>query len=111
MHLATGLTLEAASHICQHRCRAQCCRGPLVLGLTAPEVVTFEARAAALGVALKVRAGDDGSGLVVFLEHEGGRCPMLDEATSACRIYEDRPQRCREYPERPRPDCPISGAD
>jgi Fe-S-cluster containining protein len=110
MHLAPGLTLEAASHICQHSCRAQCCRGPLVLQLAAPEVAMFRTRAAGLGVELKLRVEADGTGTVVFLEHPGGRCPMLDDATSACRIYQDRPARCREFPEGPRPDCPISGA-
>lgn len=108
-HLAVGLTPEAATHICMHQCRAGCCRGPLYLRLTAPEVRTFKARAAALGVVLKLTEAADGSGLVVFLEHPGERCPMLDDATSACRIYEDRPERCRSFPERPRPDCPISG--
>jgi Fe-S-cluster containining protein len=108
-HLAAGLTLESASQICMHQCRAHCCRGPLYLRLTAPEVLTFKARAVALGVALKLTEAADGTGLVVFLDHEGERCPMLDDATSACRIYEDRPQRCRDFPDKARPDCPISG--
>jgi Fe-S-cluster containining protein len=69
----------------------------------------FRTRAAALGVELKLREEADGSGSVVFLEHEGQRCPMLDDATSACRIYEHRPERCREFPEKPRPGCAISG--
>ena len=110
-HLAAGLTLEAASRICRLECRAQCCRGPLHLRLTAPEVSAFRAHAAALGVELKLMEAADGSGSVVFLEHDGERCPMLDDATSACRIYEDRPQRCRDFPDKPRPGCAISGAE
>ena len=70
----------------------------------------FRARAPALGVVVNLRTVADGSGLLVFLEHAGEHCPMLDDATSACRIYEDRPARCRDFPEGPRPDCPISGA-
>jgi len=111
MHLAAGLTPEAASRICRHECRAQCCRGPLYLCLTAPEVGIFRARAARLGVELKLAEAADGSGTVSFLDHPGERCPMLDDATSVCRIYEDRPQRCRDFPERPRTDCAISGAE
>ena len=111
MHLAAGLTLQAASHICRHECRAHCCRGPLYLRLTPPEVQTFKARAATLGVVLKLMEEAGGSGVVSFLDHPGERCPMLDDATSVCRIYADRPERCREFPEKPRPDCPISGAD
>ena len=110
MHLAKGLTLEAASRICMHECRALCCRGPLYVTLNAPEVPRFRARAAELGVALILRENDDGSGTVVFLEHEGERCPMLDGATFACRIYADRPERCRDFPEKPRLECAISGA-
>jgi Fe-S-cluster containining protein len=111
LHLAAGLTPQAASRICMHECRAQCCRGPLYLRLTAPEVPTFRAHAAALGVELRLEEAADGSGSVGFLEHPGERCPMLDDATSACRIYEDRPERCREFPEKRRPGCAISGAD
>jgi Fe-S-cluster containining protein len=93
-----------------HVCRAHCCRGPLYLHLTATEVPTFRARAAALGVELELNEAPDGSGLVLFLQHPGARCPMLDDVSSACRIYDVRPGRCREFPDRPRPDCPISGA-
>jgi Fe-S-cluster containining protein len=110
LHLAVGLTPEAASQICMHQCRAQCCRGPLYLLLSAPEVRTFKARAVEIGVALKLREAADGTGSVVFLEHAGEHCPMLDDATSVCRIYEDRPERCREFPEKPRMGCAISGA-
>jgi Fe-S-cluster containining protein len=110
LQLAAGLTLEAASRICRHECRAQCCRGPLLLSLTAPEVLRFRAHAAALGLDLTLREADDGSGSVAFVEHEGEHCPMLDDATSSCRIYEDRPHRCRDFPDRPRPGCAISGA-
>jgi len=110
-HLREGLSPEAASRICLHQCRAGCCRGPLYLRLTAPEVVTFKDRAAVLGVALTVTEAADGSGAVGFLDHPGDRCPMLDEATSACRIYEERPQRCRDFPDKPRPGCAISGGE
>ena len=111
MHLAAGLTPESASLICRHECRAQCCRGPLCLHLTAAEVLSFKAHAAALGLELKLREAADGSGSVVFLEHAGEHCPMLDGATSVCRIYADRPQRCRDFPEKPRAGCAISGAE
>lgn len=111
MHLAAGLTLEEASHICRHRCRAQCCRGPLVLHLSAPEVVMFKARARALGAELTLHEEADGSGSVAFMEHTGEHCPMLDDATSCCRIYAERPERCREFPDMPRAGCPISGAE
>jgi len=109
VYLAPGLTPEAASRICRHECRAQCCRGPLLLSLTAPEVLSFRAHAAELGVELTLREADDGSGAVAFLEHAGECCPMLDDATSVCRIYADRPHRCREFPDKPRPGCAISG--
>src|SRR5262245_13234978 len=111
MHLAAGLTPETASRICRHECRAQCCRGPLVLHLTAAEVPGFKAHATALGVEVKVREGAGESGSVCFLEHAGEHCPMLDDATSACRIYADRPERCKQFPEIPRPGCAISGAE
>jgi Fe-S-cluster containining protein len=108
-HLAAGLTLEAASRICRHECRALCCRGPLYLSLTAAEVAGFKAHAAALGAELELHEAADGSGTVSFLEHPGQHCPMLDDATSVCRIYEDRPERCRTFPEKARPECAISG--
>jgi Fe-S-cluster containining protein len=92
-------------------CLAQCCRGPLYLRLSAPEVRTFKARAAALGIALELKEAADGSASLGFLEHPGERCPMLDDGTSACRIYDDRPRQCREFPRAPRPGCAISGAD
>jgi Fe-S-cluster containining protein len=110
-YLAPGLTPETASRICRLECRAQCCRGPLLLQLSGPEALAFRAHAAALGVALKLEESADGSSSVAFLEHEGGHCPMLDDATSTCRIYEDRPQRCRDFPDRPRRGCLISGAE
>jgi Fe-S-cluster containining protein len=110
-HLAAGLTPETASRICRQECRAQCCRGPLILRLTAAEVPAFRKAAQALGVELKLRQSADASGTVVFLEHAGERCPMLDDATSACRIYDARPERCRDFPEGPRRGCAISGAE
>ena len=111
MHLAPGLTAEVASRICRQQCRAQCCRGPLQLRLSAAEMAAFRRHAAALGVVLRLTPAADESGSVGFLEHPGERCPMLDHATSACRIYEDRPRRCRDFPGGPRPGCAISGAE
>ena len=108
-HLTPGLTPEAASHICMHQCRAMCCRGPLILRLTAQEAMAIKEQAAALGVALQMSQAPDGGGWVRFSEHAGERCPMLDATTFACRIYKDRPQRCRDFPERPTPGCAISG--
>ena len=109
-HLIPGLTVEAASHICMHQCRAMCCRGPLILRLTQQEVPAFKRHAAALSVALEITQAPDGGGWVRFSDHAGEHCPVLDDPTSACRIYVDRPQRCREFPERPTPGCAISGA-
>lgn len=109
-HLISGLTSEAASHICMHQCRAMCCRGPLILRLTWQEALAFKGHAAALGVALKMSQAPDGGSWVRFSEHVGKCCPMLDQAISACRIYQERPQRCRDFPERATPGCAISGA-
>jgi len=108
-HLISGLSPEAASHICMHQCRAMCCRGPLILRLTWQEASAFEGQAAALGVALKMSQAPDGGGWVRFAEHVGECCPMLDQTTSACRIYQARPQRCRDFPGRATPGCAISG--
>lgn len=110
-HLAAGLTPEAAGRICRHECRARCCRGSLFLCLAPDEVKGFEAHATALGVPLDLMEAPDGTAWVGFMDHPGGHCPMLDDATSECRIYADRPARCREFPEKARPDCPISGGD
>jgi Fe-S-cluster containining protein len=109
VHLAAHLTPEAASLVCRHECRAQCCRGPLSLLLTADEVRAFRAHAAALGVELRLAEAPDGTGTIRFLDHPGEDCPMLDGAASICRIYSERPGRCRAFPEKPRPDCPVSG--
>ena len=108
MYLRPGLTAETASRICRLECRAQCCRGPQFLALMPDEVKGFLRRASELGVAAEVHETVDGGGRVRFPDHEGERCPMLDDATSACRIYADRPSRCREFPEQPRPGCAIS---
>lgn len=105
-----NLTPEAASHICMHECRSMCCRGALILRLTAEEAPAFRDQALALGVALQMRQAPGGGSWVRFAEHAGECCPMLDQATWACRIYETRPQRCREFPERPTPGCAISGS-
>ncbi|MFO0581334.1 MAG: YkgJ family cysteine cluster protein [Anaeromyxobacter sp.] len=89
-------------------CRGGCCRGPLLLQLTAPELEAFRAHADRLGVALHVREASGGGGAIAFDDHAGEHCPMLDGATSACRIYADRPSRCRAFPDRRRPDCILS---
>jgi Fe-S-cluster containining protein len=86
-----------------------CCRGPLILSLTADEVLMFERYAASLGVSPIITPSQGGGGWLKFSDHPGERCPMLDGATSACKIYNDRPHRCREFPEKPTPGCAISG--
>ena len=108
-YLMPGLSQTAASHICMNQCRAMCCRGPLLLELTAAELPRFTDQAAALGVQLRVNRGNDGNGWLKFADHPGERCPMLDPATYQCRIYQQRPQRCRDFPEKLTPGCPISG--
>lgn len=108
-HIIAGLTPEAASDICMNRCRAMCCRGPLILHLSAAEIPVFEGQAAALGVTATVDVTTSGEGWVRFSDHEGERCPMLEDSTSRCRIYEERPQRCRDFPEALTPGCAISG--
>ena len=104
-----SLTAAAASRICMEQCRAMCCRGPLILRLEPGEIAGFRRAAARLGVAAHITPAADGSGRLLFLDHPGERCPMLDEATSACRIYPERPQCCREFPRKPEPGCAISG--
>lgn len=89
-------------------CRGGCCRGPLLLHLTATELPAIRAHAVRLGVPLHAREAPDGTAEVAFDAHPGGHCPMLDGASSACRIYDERPSRCREYPDRRRPDCILS---
>ena len=108
-HVIPGLTPEAASDICMNQCKAMCCRGSLILHLSVEEVPVFETQAAALGVAASVTRTPAGEGWVRFSEHEGERCPMLEDSTSRCRIYENRPQRCRDFPEALTPGCAISG--
>ena len=108
-HIIAGLTPEAASDICMNRCKAMCCRGSLILVLSAAEVPSFEEQAAALGAAATITRTPSGEGWVRFSDHEGEHCPMLDDSTSRCRIYEDRPQRCRDFPETLTPGCAISG--
>ena len=108
-YLRPGLTAVAASEICMRQCRAQCCRGPLVLRLTPEEVVVLEGLAGALGVEAAITPDAGGGGQVRFLDHAGEHCPFLDNATSACRIYPQRPRRCRDFPQGPTPGCAISG--
>lgn len=100
---------EAASRVCMEQCRAMCCRGPLILRLEADEIAGFRRAAAGLGVAAHITPAADGSGRLLFLEHPGERCPMLDADTAACRIYAARPKCCREFPRKPEPGCAISG--
>ena len=107
--LIPGLTAEQASRICMAECRAGCCRGPLLLELTAAEVDDFKRRAAALGLAVTIAWRPDGGGWLRFVDYPGERCPMLHPETFACRIYADRPGRCRRFPERKTPGCAISG--
>lgn len=109
-HLIPGLTPEEASDICMNRCRAMCCRGPLILQLQAEEVENFRRLGTALGVTVSITARPDGGGWVKFGDHPGERCPMLDGDTFGCRIYDQRPQRCRNFPDRVTPGCIISGA-
>lgn len=111
MRVALGLSSKDASRICMQQCQAMCCRGPQILQLSPEELAAFRRHADALRVTLKAREATDGSGQVLFLEHEGEHCPMLNGRTSACRIYADRPSRCRQFPDRPTPGCAISGAD
>ena len=107
--LIPGLTAEQASRICMAECRAGCCRGPLLLELTAAEVSDFKRRAVALGLAVSIVRRPDSSGWLRFADYPGERCPMLHPDTFACRIYADRPGRCRRFPERKTPGCAISG--
>ena len=108
-HIVPGLTDTDASRICMTECKAMCCRGPLILELTAGETPAFAGNIAAMGLTPKIGRREDGSGWVRFSDYAGERCPMLDPATFACRIYESRPSRCREFPERKTPGCAISG--
>ena len=107
--LIPGLTVEQASRICMAECRAGCCRGPLLLELTAAEVADFKRRAVGLGLAVTIARRPDGGGWLRFADYPGECCPMLNPDTFACRIYSDRPSRCRRFPERKTPGCAISG--
>ena len=103
------LTPAEASRICMNQCRAMCCRGPLILRLEPDEVPGFYESASALGVAPDITPAADGGGNLLFLDHPGECCPMLDQTTFACRIYDRRPRVCREFPRKPEPGCAISG--
>lgn len=109
MYLKRGLSLAEVGTICMSQCRSLCCQGPQFLVLSEDEAAAFNRHAARLGVIVQMERPRGRGGTVSFFAHEGERCPMLDEATSACRIYDERPQRCREFPDRPRPGCAISG--
>ena len=104
-----NLTPEAASRICMEQCRAMCCRGPLILRLEPGEIDGFRREAARLGVKAEIAPAADDGGNLLFLDHPGECCPMLDQATNACRIYDSRPQCCRDFPRKPEPGCAISG--
>jgi Fe-S-cluster containining protein len=108
-YLRPGLTVEGAGDICMRECRAQCCRGPLVLELTGPEASELEGLARGLGINAGITPASQGGGWIRFADHAGERCPFLDGDTFACRIYAHRPGRCRAFPERPTPGCAISG--
>ena len=99
----------ANSRICMEQCRAMCCRGPLILRLEPGEIAAFRDAAAGLGVTAHISPAADGGGNLLFLDHPGEHCPMLDDATSACRIYHRRPQCCRDFPRKPEPGCALSG--
>ncbi len=103
------LTPEAASSICMDQCRAMCCRGPLILRLEPHEIEGFHREATRLGTTASVSPAADGGGNLLFLDHPGECCPMLDQTTFACRIYDRRPRVCREFPRKPEPGCAISG--
>ena len=107
--IVPGLTPQEASHICMNVCQAMCCRGPLILELTASEVESFVAEGRKLQVQVRVNEGMNGRGWVKFADHAGEMCPMLDAESFACRIYEHRPSRCRDFPTRLTPGCAISG--
>lgn len=104
-----GLSEADASRICMQQCRAQCCRGSLILTLKADEVAAFEQQAAERGITLELRQAPDGGSWLRFGDYPRRCCPMLDPNTAACRIYSVRPQRCRDFPERVTPGCAISG--
>ena len=104
-----NFTPEEASSICMDQCRAMCCRGPLILRLEPEEVAVFHREAVHLGTTADISPAADGGGNLLFLDHPGECCPMLDQATLACRIYEQRPRVCREFPRRPESGCAISG--
>ena len=104
-----NLTPEEASRICMDQCRAMCCRGPLILRLEPDEIAVFHREAVHLGTTAAISPAADGGGNLLFLDHPGECCPMLDQATFACRIYEQRPRVCVEFPRRPEPGCAISG--
>lgn len=104
-----NLTPEEASSICMGQCRAMCCRGPLILRLSSDEIAGFYESADRLGVTAQIARTTDGGGNLLFLDHPGECCPMLDQDTWACRIYDRRPNVCREFPRKPEPGCAISG--
>ena len=104
-----NFTPEEASRICMDQCRAMCCRWPLILRLEPEEVAVFHRAAVHLGTTADIAPAADGGGNLLFQDHPGECCPMLDQATFACRIYEQRPRVCREFPRRPEPGCAISG--
>lgn len=103
------LTPAEASRICMDECRAMCCRGPLILRLAPEEIAGFRRSAEDLGTTADVIPAPDGGGNVLFLDHPGECCPMLDQTTFGCRIYDRRPRVCREFPRKPEPGCAISG--
>ncbi|MDE2781214.1 MAG: hypothetical protein OXI91_16290 [Chloroflexota bacterium] len=55
--LVPGLSEQEASDICMNRCRAMCCRGPLLLELGPDEVEDFLANGERLQVKVKANRG------------------------------------------------------
>ena len=78
-----NLTPEEASRICMDQCRAMCCRGPLILRLEPEEVAVFHREAVRLGTTADISPAADGGGNLLFQDHPGECCPMLDQATFA----------------------------
>lgn len=101
---------ELSKELCSQECHAQCCRAPGFMTLQADEV----SRLCALpgGDKLQVRInmwlvnGERVGGpfVVVWEDHERGRCPFLTD-DYLCSIYEQRPEGCRTFPTRPMHRC------
>ena len=100
--------MDDDNKICINKCKAMCCRGPLVLQLTVVEHKFLKNIGKQLQLPVVSSATIDGDYILKFLDHPGFHCAMLDSETSMCRIYEDRPKVCREFPLKVTPGCLIS---